>query len=369
MLDSAPDLSASRWAPHNRGRPPSSYLNSNEPLSTQTTKAPSGQHSSPTKSRSTTADQRSPVRSQNLTPAQQRQHAYTLYSRLFSRLKWRASLLLTAHTFALSPESHGIGLSPADADAQFRIDFFEFYVLLERTLLHLLNSVGVQVSAAYNPTSDSTRPYTTSSTTQKAQHTPKQGLHYAPPNPPISKSPQPALIGDSRTLLRKHAFHQNLLTALSTSLSNPIYSFLGTGQVYQYIALAKDLRNGWKDSNIAQPTATSDHLPHSHTYAGQTNGDPDEQHLLQERLRRRYAELLKDLQIDEMLRLVLGAVEAAGGVAEREVESFAEAESAAQKMEGRRVSVDMTDVVQQGERPWESMGVGAGWEGDEMEFD
>ncbi|MBE7182002.1 MAG: hypothetical protein INR71_12495, partial [Terriglobus roseus] len=295
--------------------------------------------------------------------------------------------LLTAHTFAQSPDTHGIGLSATDADTQFRIDFFEFYVLLERCLLHLLASVGVRVSAGYDP--NRVNPLSTTTSTANT-HT------SSATNPQQERGGGNGIIGDSKvgasalaTRGPAHAFHQNLLDALSSPRENPLYAILGTGRVREYIGLAKDLRNGWKESGSSGATA-SDGVSiggnhghghgrgDAHVSTGDTleNGGVEaEAQRLHERLGRRYAEVLRELRLDEMLRVVLGAVEEAGVVAGREVERFVAMQDG---VGARRISVDMTDATSgvgmdeqqhRGERPLESMGLGAGWEGDEMEFD
>lgn len=119
---------------------------------------------------------------------------------------------------------------------------------------------------------------------------------------------------------------------------------------------------------------------------------PNDEEVLQQRLKRRYAELLRELKLDEMLRVVLGAVEQAAGVAKGEIErAVAAEEEAGRRREGqghdrdgagdghiRETNVEMMDVMfenvhggRNGEDgPVESFGMGmAEWGGDEMEFD
>ncbi|ETN44381.1 uncharacterized protein HMPREF1541_10561 [Cyphellophora europaea CBS 101466] len=378
MLDSGSDLSASRWAPRAHARTSSPYYSQ---ISTSPCRAHAHPRATSTTSRSPTRPHH-PITSTTSTPTpharkphtapsptQQRQHSLALFARLSTRLKWRASLLLTAHTFALSPAAHGIGLDATEADAQFRIDFFEFYVLLERCLLLLLGAVGVKVSRGYDPQRDDDSGGPHGHRDRDRGGGARRVVVDGHQSGGYGTSRQRGLIGDSKVVMggAGHSFHQNLLDALSCADGNPLFDILGTGRVREYIGLAKDLRNGWKETASEVPLVAGD--------TEENGGVEAEKARLDMRLKRRYADLLSELRLDEMLRVVLGAVEHAGSVAAVEVDRAVAEES--QRIatgdadaQGRRLSVDMTDVMADemiGERPWESMGPGT-WEVDEMEF-
>ena len=105
-----------------------------------------------------------------------------------------------------------------------------------------------------------------------------------------------SIFGDSNVINRAtHSFHQNVLQALDKS-SNPLHVILGTGQVREYLAIAKEFRNRWKD---AEETASSSP---DRTGPGQ----------------HRYERLLRELKLEEMLRCILVALAVARGIAEDE---------------------------------------------------
>ena len=284
---------------------------------------------------------------------------------------------------------------------QFRIDFFEFYVLLERVLLQLLSAVGVRVSRAYQPDAPSRN--------RSPERKPFSNVINGNGNGKSSA----ALIGDAKNIAARsghgHAFHANLLSALTQKHNNPLYHLLGTGAAHSYIALAKDLRNGWKESAVEDITPDSSSSQRNNPDQQQMHGHhprsrsqsptklnnpeggqiPDDTARLNRLLKRRYADLLVELKLDEMLRVILVAVEEAGVIARREVERVAASAakneggvSAVKPMKGnghahahmRGDSVEMVDAMfDDGEvGPLESRGVGStyGYAGEdyEMEF-
>jgi hypothetical protein len=274
-------------------------------------------------------------------------------------------MLLASHSLALNPLSSTLrlDLTPAQADAQFRIDFFEFYVLLERCLLHLLNSVGIRVSAG---------------------HASGEGNEDATT---LGQEQQRNIIGNRNVFRSTHAFHANLLSALNDeSPRNPLHSTLGSGRVKDYIGLAKELRNSWKDDSVVPPDALEGYVKSMvaglESHDTHLNGGLEvEKARTEARLQRKgYAALLGTdaLRLDEMLRVILSGMDEAVRVAEREIERFSATKgsnsvTSNDHVASRRLSVDMTDTVFEGEGrgdlPWESASAGADWAGDEMEFD
>lgn len=100
----------------------------------------------------------------------------------------------------------------------FKIDFFEWYTLLERYITDCLSALGFSVSGV-------------------APRTNVNALRYIT-NPDLHRT-RP---------LASHAFHANLLEALDDEQC-PLHTSLGTQDVRMRLGLAKDFRNAWKDAD------------------------------------------------------------------------------------------------------------------------
>lgn len=137
------------------------------------------------------------------------------YDRLLRRLEWKCQLLLCSH-HTVNQSIHDATETdngPATAMTQLKLDFFEFYSLLERTLLHLLGLFHVKVTRI-EPDAES------EGTLSSCRH----------------KTPT----------MQNHRFHQNVLRALDQP--GPLHDVLGHGKVREYLDYLKDLRNRWKDA-------------------------------------------------------------------------------------------------------------------------
>ncbi|KAJ9647655.1 hypothetical protein H2204_000285 [Knufia peltigerae] len=217
-------------------------------------------------------------------------------------------------------------IDPIEAERQFKFDFFEFYSLLERGLIHLFSIWGIVITASSMP-----------------DHHQEQdnSSHRQSENQP----PGSSIIGDSRSFHgASHRFHANVLAALDHP-SNPLHDILGTGDTRAYIGVAKEFRNKWKDV---------DHRPLD-SFAGQERVEEtwDKAKV------KRYEMVLRDLKLDELLGSILGALEEAGRRAEvelRRLEQVAggvsqKAREADHQARGE-IEVDMMDA------PFESMADG-----------
>ena len=207
-------------------------------------------------------------------------------------------MLLFSHHRALSQATstniNGVewAMERGEAETMFRVDFFEWYVLLERCLVCLLASVGVAVSAGYDPRNgrgeDEWRREGRVGSERYVNGTGGEGV-----------------IGDSKMFASTggygHRFHENVLVALDSEAKNPVHEVLGKGRVRDFIGVAKEFRNRWKDVDER----------------GQTNGE--ELEVVMDRKLKRYEKILKDLNLDEMLGCILEALERAKGVGEQEL--------------------------------------------------
>ena len=211
------------------------------------------------------------------------------HKKLLARLKWKSHLLTLSHqrvTQAMqapTPESNIP--SAAEAETMFKLDFFEYYVLLERVILHLLGVFKISVSPDFlkGPPdhSDASRISATSEILTDGT----------------------AIIGSSaydRTYY-SHRFHANVLQALDRP-SNPLHTVLGTGAVREYLGIAKESRNRWKDAEKEQGQEVDD------------TAVPGSGALKHQRM-------LKDVDLEVMLACILEALEKGRDIAEEHVKT------------------------------------------------
>ncbi|KAI1618469.1 hypothetical protein EDD36DRAFT_426485 [Exophiala viscosa] len=337
------DLSASRWASaevrrereyHNRTRTPSPQKQVRD------TKLPNTA-SAPTSSASTAPP---------LSSAQRllvtRQTELQRFRRLFRRVAWKANSLThwshralnlaqehQSHNHTIHAHPGGVGpraslgryemiIDPIEAERQFKIDFHEFYALLERGLVYLLGVWGIVITSSA-PTTDH-----------------EQSRSTATPFTPINGSSAP-IIGDSRTFHgASHRFHANVLAALDHPL-NPLHAILGTGDTREYIGVAKEFRNKWKD--VEQRPDDS------------FKGTDRAEEAWDKKKVRRYEDVLRDLKLDELLGTILAALEDAGRKAEEEVKRLETLVGGANQ-QGKGISKDVEDMdLDMEDSPFEAM--------------
>ena len=149
----------------------------------------------------------------------------------------------------------------------FKIDFFEFYTLLERYIFVSLETVGIYVSG-------------------NAPRTNVNALKYIT-NPDLHRTRPRAV----------HAFHANLLEALD-DLQCPLHISLGNQAVRIQLGLAKDYRNAWKDAD--------EKLSKTEVHANDDHKDT----------RRNVS--LQELDLDLMLKTLLAGCEQAHGVVQQQ---------------------------------------------------
>ncbi|CAE6996897.1 hypothetical protein P3342_000478 [Pyrenophora teres f. teres] len=153
-------------------------------------------------------------------------------SRLLGRLRWKAEMLWVSYNRTMeivqaaaqqqdqyqSQHTMGSGASSKQAESMFKVDFFEFYTLLERYITDCLAIFGISVSASV----------------------PRQNfnaLRYEI-NPDLHRTRPMA----------SHAFHANLLEALDNE-NCPLSRSLGLQEVRVQLSIAKEYRNAWKDAD------------------------------------------------------------------------------------------------------------------------
>lgn len=124
------------------------------------------------------------------------------FMKIVARLKWKLPFLATGYRLATQQLASG---ATDHAQIMFKLDFHEYYALLERAIVHLLGVFGVEVSAA-----------------------PK-----------------------TLTWSASHRYHANVLDALEEE-SCPLRPVLGTGLRYRQLKKAKELRNRWKTADLSR---------------------------------------------------------------------------------------------------------------------
>ncbi|KAL1878062.1 hypothetical protein VTK73DRAFT_8197 [Phialemonium thermophilum] len=148
----------------------------------------------------------------------------TRYTKIVRRLKWKLPYLADGYRKAVDR----VGVDPAlvaEAELMFKLDFFEYYMLLERALVHLLGVFSIRVGSG---------PSSCDNEKSKGSSNGSSGHRSSSPSP------------------YRHRYHANVLEALDRH-ENPLYPILGIGEVRRQLSRAKDLRNRWKNADGAAP--------------------------------------------------------------------------------------------------------------------
>lgn len=239
-------LASSRWAPINTGRPPY-YWTSNRfrhPASsssasststaihttTTTTTTSSTQPPLPTPPTNTAAP---PPDGITYTGNPHEADASALsrvptpwselsrFMKIARRMRWKLPFLGQGYR-AATDRALNTPDDRAEAELMFKLDFFEYYMLLERALVHLMGVFGVKITGAFR------------SGTRTPNENGRGGADAAGQQ---HQQPQ-----------SDHRFHANVLDALDDP-RNPLHPVLGAGDARYALARAKELRNRWKNAD------------------------------------------------------------------------------------------------------------------------
>jgi hypothetical protein len=196
-------------------------------------------------------------------------HELSRYAKIVRRLKWKLPFLAQAYNQAIDR----VGRDPAavaEAELMFKLDFFEYYMLVERALVHLLGVFGINVPRGPNSrVNDLERNNCTNHPSyqkeEKAWNTKVRG-DTAAGRGGLSASLWKSKYSGTRRQPAEHRYHANVLETLDDR-QNPLHAVLGTGEVRRQLGRAKDLRNRWKtagddddhhQSTVAAPLDTYD---------------------------------------------------------------------------------------------------------------
>ncbi|OTB18718.1 hypothetical protein K445DRAFT_314577 [Daldinia sp. EC12] len=204
-------LEASRWASasnnyrinkSNTTRRRSSRTSSSLPLSTISTKSASVSENNSLIPDNAVEDQPPP------------EYELSRFLKIVARLNWKMPFLKEGYRIAVDSADK----LPSQVEAceiQFKLDFHEFYMLIERALVRLMGIFGIVVKN-----------------------------HGAVINGVFT------LYGSSEG--GQHQYHANVLRALEDS-RNPLSVIFGAPEVRKQLLQAKELRNRWKNIDEAEP--------------------------------------------------------------------------------------------------------------------
>ncbi|KAI5920306.1 hypothetical protein F4810DRAFT_683468 [Camillea tinctor] len=143
------------------------------------------------------------------------------FLKIVARLNWKLPFLNQGYNTAI--ERAGKTQQEAEAhEIHFKLDFHEYYMLIERALVHLMGIYGI---AVYGMGSSS--------------------MGNGNANASASASTDNLKTGAPRERISQHRYHANVLAALEDT-SNPLHEIFGAADVRRDLARAKDLRNRWK---------------------------------------------------------------------------------------------------------------------------
>ncbi|KAI8952725.1 hypothetical protein F4801DRAFT_540082 [Xylaria longipes] len=128
------------------------------------------------------------------------------FLKIVARLKWKIPFLEIGYGIALDRVGK-LEQEIAANEIHFKLDFHEFYMLIERALVHLMGVYGIAIS---------------------------NGLQNDP--------------NTFRDRSQQHRYHENVLLALDNP-ANPLHETLGRLEVRKQLARAKELRNRWKNAD------------------------------------------------------------------------------------------------------------------------
>ncbi|KAI1086641.1 hypothetical protein F5B19DRAFT_478513 [Rostrohypoxylon terebratum] len=154
---------------------------------------------------------------------------FSRFLKIVARLNWKLPFLKMGYDMAKAVA--GKDKSQVEAsEVQFKLDFHEFYMLIERALVRLMGIFGVIV---------------------KGNGIIVDGIVTV--NNRQEDGPGHDMNGDHKEHVIQHFYHKNVLAALNDT-KNPLYSIFGKPEVRAQLSRAKDLRNRWKNIDEADTT-------------------------------------------------------------------------------------------------------------------
>lgn len=248
----------------------------------------------------------------------------------------------------------------------FKLDFFEYYMLIERALVHLLGVFGVDIprgGVAYHERQQQ----------QQQQQRPQPGEEEVEREREREREEEDGRKGDKNNHKgglassvwrdeggHQHRYHANVLAALDSE-ENPLHGTLGSGEVRVQLGRAKQLRNRWKTAGDEDELGHDHHHHHHHSQGSRSPtksggaASPE-----REWRTRKVAAPLDSYRLEHMLEVIFHGFDEAFKVAERYVRGGGEDYAGEADMEMLEV-VDWA-AAGDGEDQWEFMVEAMDWE-------
>ncbi|KAI2467932.1 hypothetical protein F4781DRAFT_400286 [Annulohypoxylon bovei var. microspora] len=153
---------------------------------------------------------------------------FSRFLKIVARLNWKLPFLKAGYSLAKNTTDKEQSQVVA-CETQFKLDFHEFYMLIERALVRLMGIFGIVVR----------RDGIIIDGVIKMNSVQDENLGHD-----TTEDPKERFI--------QHFYHKNVLTALQDP-HNPLYSIFGKPEVRMQLSRAKDLRNRWKNIDEADP--------------------------------------------------------------------------------------------------------------------
>ncbi|KAL2127739.1 hypothetical protein VTI74DRAFT_10246 [Chaetomium olivicolor] len=265
-------------------------------------------------------------------------------AKLVRRLHWKLPFLKQAYAVATSR----VGVDPAvvaENEIMFKLDFFEFYMLIERVVVHLLGVWGVVVDRHGGGEHGMEREMNGEGSGHKVQGTEDlEGRKVRDKEEEgDGKRRGGGLAGSRWRREARHRYHANVLASLD-NVSCPLFPTLGTGEVRKQLGRAKDLRNRWKT-------------------AGEEDEEERDQPNPDNKRTKKVAAPLETYQLEHMLDVIFDGFAAAYKAAERDVKGAPLSWADDVEMLGEDGKpIDWAAAARGGEEQWEFMVDAMDWE-------
>ncbi|KAK3951964.1 hypothetical protein QBC32DRAFT_391165 [Pseudoneurospora amorphoporcata] len=182
-------------------------------------------------------------------------HELIRYTKIVRRLKWKLPFLASGYALALKgrdPKRGDAVISGGvlnEGEIMFKLDFFEYYMLIERALVHLLGVFGITVSGDGIREKGNGKGLAGSRFSGQGQSGGSRGGSRG--GSPKEGSPNRAAAGEAAVDgggKIQHRYHAHVLEAFDSPV-HPLHDILGKGEVRKQLQRAKDLRNRWKTAD------------------------------------------------------------------------------------------------------------------------
>ena len=190
----------------------------------------------------------------------------------------------------------------AHAESMFKLDFFEYYNLLERALTVCYSICHVHVSRSHDALDANQSARSKSAgDANGAEKDGKPASEFIFSTRGRTNHPSEALL--KSRFAGQHRYHAAVLDALDQS-NNPLKPVLGEGTTRYWLGVAKDLRNRWKDADEQREIHGS-----PSRWNGAASGNAQAWH-----------SELRNLELGTMISTILVGMERAVGVVESEIQ-------------------------------------------------